>query len=330
LSSSFPLFVQSADGTWLQPIPFYVSSAFGPRAPFVVGVIDLILTSAAAPPQPQRRRGGAPTAALLMFFPAHAIFMGQSGDAIYPVAFVAAWLLCLLRFLDEPRPRWLLAGGLSLGLGVYTQPSAPISMTVFALISLAALWLDGHRRPRLWAALLAGFALPLLLMVPWFARHPETYNDTMGAWAIQKAHIRFPLDGVRAFLNWNTLGTRVGIYWETFNPSFLLFRANDGVFAQMAPMTLSVAVLALAGIRAVLTRYRSSVAFLLLAGLAATPLAASTFGARHPIDRALPMVLFLSLLAGVGLDRWLQSPRRDVRLVAFVLAALIPIEYWFG
>lgn len=302
MSALPPLFFQSADGTWLQPIPIYLASIFGAFAPLFIGSLDVVLIYVVAAQLLKSRRVAAMAVLILLLFPAHAVFMRQASDAIYPVPFVLGWLVCLLAFLDRPRPWLLVAGGMALGVGIYTQPSAPIMMAAFVVVSLGALWFDGHRVPRFYVALLGGFAVPLLLMVPWFAMHSETYQETMGRWAIHKAHLRYPLDGVRAFLNWNTLALRASLYWEMFNPSFLLFREDSGAFSTRAPMLIPVAMLVILGVRTALTSARPAIAIVLLAGLAASPLAASTFGESHALHRALPMVVFLSLLGALGVQ----------------------------
>ena len=37
------------------------------------------------------------------------------------------------------------------------------------------------------------------------------------------AHLRIPLDGVRAFVNPGTLGNRASLYWGFWDPSWLFF-----------------------------------------------------------------------------------------------------------
>ena len=326
---TYPLFFRAADGSWLQPIPIYFLAILGVHAPVWMAVADVVLIFLAA--QCLLRQGWTAmvTALLLLLFPAHALLGQAAQDAIYPLPFVLAWLLCVLSFFDRPRSWLLFVGTLSLGVGVYTQQSAPITMAAFLIVTLAAAWIEGHRAPGVFAAALAGFAIPLLLMAPWFAMHPESYPDTMGAWTIHKAHLRFPLDGVRAFLNWNTLGARASLYWDIYNPSFLLFRDDAGTFSEKPPMLLALALLAPIGLKRLLTTNRASIACLLLAALAAAPLAAATFGERHAIHRALPMVAFLSLLGGLGVAELLESHRRPVRVAAALLLASVPLQYFF-
>jgi hypothetical protein len=330
LVRTHPLFFRIDDGSWRQPIPVYFRAILGDHAPVWMAAVDVVLIYLAALCFLRQRWAPPITAVLLLLFPAHAVFGRSAQDAIYPVPFVLAWLLCLLSFFNRPRHWLMFVGALCLGAGVYTQPSAPITMAAFLIVTLAAAWIEGHRAPGVFAAALAGFAIPLLLMAPWFVLHPESYPDTMGAWAIHKAHLRSPLDGVRAFLNWNTLGARASLYWEIYNPSFLLFRSEAGAFSAKPPMLLALAVLVPLGLKRLLTVNRASIAWLLLTGLATAPLAAATFGERHAIDRALPMVVFLSLLGGLGVAELLESPRTPVRVAAALLLASVPLQYFLA
>ena len=92
-------------------------------------------------------------------------------------------------------------------------------------ITLLAIWLSGRRSATHLAVPVAAFLAPLLLAVGWFMANPSAYPDTFGRWVIHAAHLVSPLDGARAFVNWNTLGTRVSLYWGFFDPSWLFFDA---------------------------------------------------------------------------------------------------------
>jgi len=136
-------------------------------------------------------------------------------------------------------------------------------------------------------------------MIPWFVAHPETYPDTIGAWLIHKAHIRNPVDGLRALANWNMLGTRVSIYWELFNPTALLFGALLTPLALLIPIGLFTAFATLDSRRR----------FLLFGGLLLAPLAAAAFGTSDAPSRALAMIPFLTLFGSWGLCRLLNLDR---------------------
>ena len=103
---------------------------------------------------------------------------------------------------------------------------------------MVALWVAGRRKLSTLLIAAGTFVATLVPLVVWFYLHPQTYLDTYGRWAIFAAHLRNPVDGFRAFVNTNTLGTRASAYWSLIDPSYLFFSsarstraAADGVGA---------------------------------------------------------------------------------------------------
>ena len=332
-----PLFFRVSEELWLQPIPVYTTAAllavtstgdwgsrFSTVRPVVLGAVLIYLIARRL----FRREWLAITCStLLVLTPALFAHARTAGDAPYPLPFVLVWLLSLVVFIERPR-RWLLViAGLALGLGVYTQPGAPITMAFLALLSVPALTASGHPALRTGVPLSAGFVIPLLIMVPWFLSHPDSYRDTMGRWAIVQAHIRFPLDGLRAFVNWTTLGQRASLYWGFFDPSWLFFSAAEhtGVLRGAAPLLAPMAVLVPMGIAQALKRAGAAIPILLIGGLVITPMAAATLGVPHNIGQAMTMVPFVVLLAGFGLERILTSALP--RAVGIALLVILPLQF---
>ena len=310
-----PLFFQAAEDHWLQPIPVYATAAvlkvtgtgeWGSRFSTArLAVLSAVLIYFVARRLFRREWLAIACSALLALTPALYSYARIAGDGPYPLPFVLAWLYCLLAFRDRPRAWLLIIAGLALGLGVYTQPGAPITMALLAVLTVLVLRSFGHRTVRTVAVFAGGFVLPLLVMVPWFLSHPESYRDTMGRWAILQAHIRFPLDGLRAFVNWTTLGQRASLYWGFFDPAWLFFSGSEhtGVLRGAAPLLWPMALLVPLGLAQVLKTGASAAAILLIGGLVIAPMAAATLGVPHNIGQAMTVVPFATLLAGFGLER---------------------------
>lgn len=268
-------------------------------------------------------------AVLLALSPAMFAHARVAGDGPYPVPFVLVWLYCLLAFRDRPRAWLLVIAGLALGLGVFTQPGAPLTMAFLAVLTVPALRASGHRTMRVLVAFAGGFVIPLLVMVSWFVNHPESYRDTMGRWAILQAHIRFPLDGLRAFVNWTTLGQRASLYWGFFDPSWLFFSGTEktGVLRSTAPFLWPMAVLVPLGIVQTLKIGKSPMPIALIGGLVIAPMAAATLGVPHNIGQAMTMVPFAVLLAGFGISRVLGATSAVWRMAGIALIAVVPIQF---
>ncbi len=333
-----PLFFQDTDEKWLQPIPVYSTAAFlavtstdawGARMSTVrVAALSALLMYFVARRLFRREWLAILSAALLILTPALFAHARVAGDAPYALPFVLLWLYCLLAFLEGPR-RWLLVmAGLALGVGVYSQPGAPITMAFLGVMTVPALRASGHRSPQVVAAAIAGFAVPLLAMALWFGSHPDTYGDTMGRWAVFQAHLRFPLDGLRAFVNWTTLGMRASLYWGFFDPSWLFFSSPDrlGVLRGAAPFLLPMAALVPLGIAHTL-KHSGAATVVLIGGIVIAPMAASTLGERHNIGQAMTVVLFAVLLAGCGIERILNATSLRWRTIGLALLALVPVQF---
>jgi hypothetical protein len=144
----------------------------------------------------------------------------------------------------------------------------------------------------------AGFAVTLVPLAAWFALNPQTYLDTYGSWAIHPAHIRNPIDGARAFVNTNTLGTRASTYWGLIDPSYLFFSSDRG----RAPLLWAVAPLIIVGIVRCARKWPAVPAVITLAGTIIAPVAGATFGQPSYIANALALLPFVTLLAAYGVD----------------------------
>ncbi len=337
---TFPVFIQSGEA-WAQPVAIYASalgrglipgsSHPGRWAAAAVAALNVGLIFFIGRRLTGRYWMGVVAAMLLALTPAHFAYGRLGLEAIYPVPFVLGWLLCVLLLLERDRLLPAVAAGLCLGAGAYTSTAAPLTMAAYLALTVAVLWQQGQRGWRIHAGVLAGFAAPLVGMLAWFARYPETYPDTMGAWAIHAAHIRNPIDLARAFVNWNTLGTRASLYWDAFNPVYLFLPGGPpagGVVRGAGVLLTPVALLVAAGAWHAGSRLAPPHRRLLLAAIVLAPLAASTFGERYAIDRSLAIVPLLIVLAAVGVASLLDSPRAEVRGAAIALLAAVPLQFW--
>ncbi|MDO8679484.1 MAG: glycosyltransferase family 39 protein [Acidobacteriota bacterium] len=334
-----PLFFQTSEEAWLQPIPVYSTAAvlavtstaeWGARFSTArVAALSALLIYLIGRRLFRRESLAISCSALLALTPALFAHARIAGDGPYPLPFVLVWLYCLLAFRDRPRTWLLVIAGVALGLGVYSQPGAPITMAFLAVITVPALRASGHLTLRTLMGFAAGFVLPLLVMVPWFISHPETYRDTMGRWAILQAHIRFPLDGLRAFVNWTTLGMRASFYWGFFDPSWLFFSGADraGVLRGAAPLLWPLAVLVPLGFSLIVKVSESATRILLTGGLLIAPMAAATLGVPHNIGQAMTVIPFAVLLAGFGILRVLSATSPVWRTIGLAVIALVPIQF---
>ena len=314
---------------WLQLLPLAEWSIRVPTA--IIGLAGLILLYRVARRLLDDRIFALVAAATLASAPTYFILSRYALDYIYPVPFVLAWLLCLLIGLEPARsPKWLLASGLCLGAGFYSYISSMALMPLYLVLTIVALKLS--RRPwRDAAAVAAGFALPFLLFVVWFVQHPDAFGGTAARYGF------VPSPGAAEPLSlWRSIdiGVIAGRYVRFFDPDFLFLTGdsylpfstrNDGVF------TLASAPLMVLGIVAALGRRRGPLTWLVLAGFLTAPLPAALLEDYGAIRRAMVMLPFGALLAGLG-ARELANMARVPYLkaggyLAGIAAALLGVGY---
>jgi 4-amino-4-deoxy-L-arabinose transferase-like glycosyltransferase len=313
------LFFEVGDDRWLQPLAVYATSLVanvsapenaGRLAAAAIGGLNVALMFLLVQRLLSSTSAGVGSALLLMATPAHLVFARTGVDAIYPMPFVLAWVMALNLFFETGSRRFAVAGAFVLGIGVYSTASGPLTMGFLLIATLGAIWRSGRRDLASFAIPVAAFVAPLGVAVIWFVANPSAYPDTFGRWAIHAAHLRSPVDLVRALVNWNTLGTRASLYWGFFDPSWLFL---DGAPAPSVPLRgaapfLFATVIALAnGLATRLKDGASPITFLLLSGVAVAPLAAATFGAPHAIADAIVVVPLVLVLAAAGLTDWLKQ-----------------------
>ena len=302
-----PLLVNTGGDRWAQPIGLYataISHAIAPgffagrHASIFVASLNVALIFLVAWRLFSRYLPAMVAALILMFTPAHYAFGRLGIDVIYIIPFILIWLYALLRFIGSDRPASIALAAGALGAGVYSTPSAPLTMIFLWLTMMAALWVSGRRKLSTLMIAAATFVTMLAPLALWFYLHPHTYLDTYGRWAIFAAHLRNPIDGILAFTNRNTLGTRVSAYWRLLDPSYLFFSSSRST----APLLMISAPLIVAGIVRCIRLAPGVAAVVVLAGLVVAPLAGSSFGEQPYIALALGLLPFAALLAAYGIE----------------------------
>ena len=334
----FPLYIHGEGEVWFPPLPVYAAAAAAAIIPtssvavrwpsVVFGVIAVLLVYRLGLRLSSHVSVSLLAATFLLLSPAHYMFSRRGVEGIFAVPFVLGSVLCLLSFLEKKTPWSLSLAGLLLGIGFYSTTTAPLMMAIYLLLAVLTLWVSGLGQPAHYARLVVGLLVPLLCLVPWFAWHPQSYPDTLGRWALHAAHIRNPMDGLRAIVNWGSLTNRASVYWEFLNPAFLFFPADQpsasGTTAA-GPLVFPLLVLVPVGIARVVRTSSREVATLLVVGLVVAPLAAATFGENHAIDRALVLLPFAAILGAFGVQS-LWSSNRFGRIAAVLLVALALIQ----
>src|SRR2546426_4013998 len=342
-----PLFVNMTDSPdskegstrWYQPVLFYLEALVLKFLPLsessiriptaVIGILDVFLMYLLARRLFPDTLYPALAAVTLAVSPAHFIFSRQALDYICPLPFVLGWLLCLAAFLETGSARLSLLAGLLLGVGFYSYIAAWAMMPVYLLLTWMAQLQSRRASPQSLIAAGVGFALPLLILVPWLWWHPDMLRDTIGRYQLYDVRHLSPLQGVKDFLNYNNVPESISVYWDYFNPAYLFLAGGSNLTTgtrRAGVFLWPLSVFLVAGISDLWKRRRSPISIVLLAGLALAPLPATLVDERYAIQRELFVLPFGVLISVFGATLLLRQ-RAFVRLAAVLLLLAMPIQY---
>jgi len=320
-----PLFFHVADDRWLPPLPVYVTAVIrsaggGERSARVmtiaVGAIDVALVFLCARGLFGQDSIAIVAALLLLFTPVHFRAAVSGTSAILPVPFVLGAVMALS---DRRHLARVAIAAVTLGVGMYSDFAAPLGIGLLLIAFAASAWI-GSRNLAAPAVIVSGTLACLLPAVIWFVLHRETYPDTFGRWFVFLPHLRNPIDGVRAFLNWNTLSNRVSLYWGFLDPAWLFF----GQDAPCLLASLPALVLGFISWRS----YVSPASMTILAGGALLyAMAGSTLNVPHYAFSAMPAFALAAFIMAAGFAELRR--RLSVAVVPYGLVLVAEWTRWY-
>jgi 4-amino-4-deoxy-L-arabinose transferase-like glycosyltransferase len=336
----FPLFFHLHDNVWTQPLPVYFMALMRPvvgsseaavRVPSViVAALDVALIYLVAARLFGRGSLALLGAALLTLAPLHFIHGRLALGAVYPVAFILTWLLFLAEFVRYKDSSRLFAAALSLGAGFYAHQSSVLTMPAFLVLTLLTIRsLQGSLSQ--YGAALLGFAVPLVILVPWFYWHYDVFRFTLGDWGLHT--LANPRDGLRySLFSWPALGRRSMVYWGFFSPSYLFFTGGDdlaGSTRQAGIFLGLTAIPLLYGVYHIVTsRWSDPMWRVILVAFALAPVAAATFNDPKAAGRALGMLPLGVLIAVAGFEALVRPRVRMMQVAALLVLLLLPIQFY--
>lgn len=327
-----PLYTQTAETSWYQPMVIYASAAalavlpfneWAVRTPtvlFALANIALMFLFI------RRLFGSVPlaliAAVMLALTPGHIIHARYGVDYLFPVTFILGWLVCLVIYRERRQP-WLLAlSSLILGIGFYCYISSIVMMPLYLVLTLLMLYDD--RAPQRSFALTAGifFALqaPFLL---WLSFHPEAYMATVQKYGLYDTSQLNAAQGLRSTFSFLSVSQRLDQYWNYFDPSFLFFGSGikvqfstnlAGVF--LVPMAFFIGV----GVFAAAKHRAEPIHRIVLWGFVSAPLAAAIPTEQNAIFRALGLLPFGVILAAMGVRHMWRHPLANPLAIGLHLA----------
>jgi 4-amino-4-deoxy-L-arabinose transferase-like glycosyltransferase len=323
------------ENVWYQPTIEYVTALFLQVLPMskgslrlptaMVATIDVILMFLVARRLFGSARWGWVAAILLAATPTHVVLGRVAFDFIYPLPYILGWLLAMLVYLERREPWRLFLATTILGAGFYSYVSSMGMMPIYLAMTLFLLFANQLLTVRSAAIAIAGFAWPLLLLVPWLFREPTFVGDVLQRYSVNETPTRFRFSAVVE---------RVSLYWTFFNPAFLFLM---GGFTHLTATTRLVGVFLLPfivliplGLMQLVTVVRGGISVVLFAGFMLAPLAAVlTVQEPYASSRQLSILVFGVIIATYGLQRLWSWRSAAGRAVAVLVVALLPLHFAF-
>jgi 4-amino-4-deoxy-L-arabinose transferase-like glycosyltransferase len=301
------------------------------RIPSVlVAAVDVLLMYLVARRLCRRESVAVTAAMLLAMSPAHVIYSRMAINVLYPVPFVCLWLWCIARFMDERARRWLVFAGLSLGVGAYSHPVAVVAMPLLLTATLVLIWVDSRELLRMTLLPLAGFLAPLTLWLAWTWLHGDRLSMLANHYRLYDAsHLNY-LQGLKDMASYFGLSVRSYIYWQYFSPTLLFFSGEAAVLnsaRHVGLLPFPVALLLGIGLYRI-TRRRTRIDMLLLAGLLLAPVAAA-LEPSLAVRRILVILPFAILIAAIGIDDLFARPRGRIVAAAVLVFTVVQFAVFF-
>ena len=316
---------------WFQPVLMYATTLALKALPFsegtirlpmaIAGVINVVLMYFVGRLLFRRELFAIAAAVLLALTPTHFMYSRFAMDFQAPLPFVLGWLLCVLAYLHRRDPRFLLAAGLLLGIGLYSYIAAVVLMPLYAVLTCVVLYV--RREPvNRYSMLAAGFLLPVLLCVPFLLHHPTMVRDIAVHYQPDEVTQTTDVLGtVAALIAPDRVADAIARYGTFWNPR-LLFIDGPLRFTEttwlVGVFLMPIAGLLMVGAARSLRHPTAPATVLLMGGLLSAPLPASFAGQDEAIRRALELIPFAVLIAVFGLETFWTARTNLARHVGFV------------
>lgn len=335
----FPLYFWHLGVMWSTPIIVYLTAALLKivslseatiRLPSVaIGLLDIALVSLLALRIFKSKKLAILTGFLLATTPAHFIHSRVLLDNLFIVPFVASWLLLLYLF-EEKRNIWFLGGAsFLLGLGLHSYHAAKIIMPLYLLFTFFTIWPQIKKEPKLFASALVPFILPIIPLIPWLSKYPDTLIDQVRYTQLYNTNLN-PLLGITTLLDPASLLRRLLVFIAYLDPFFLFFKGDASLIHstwKTGVFLVPFAILIPFGIYNVLKNNRNRFGILVAIGFFTAPLAAALIGDHYRISRALVILPFATLLAVYGVQFLLSWRNKLLHVTCYLLLIVIPIQF---
>lgn len=254
-------------------------------------------------------------------------------DNLYPIPFILLWLVLLKRFLDHKKIAILFLAGLSLGVGIHSYHSPKLYMPIYFIATTIALIPEIKKSARVYIALIAGFTIPILIFLPWLARHPEITGQLVGYVASHDPTTDVSKGVFGVLAPGRVMKALSSSYLAYFDPRILFISGDRHPVLstqQIGAFLIPIFFLATIGSLVALIRPPDRIAKVVLFGFLTYPLAPAFMTEPQRISRGSVVIPFLIILAAYGAEYLLRSKDRIFKslLVALLIGSLLQFSFF--
>ncbi len=323
---------------WSTPIVVYLPALILKFAPLsestvrlssvFVGVIDVLLLYSVLKKRYADIKYAIIGAVLFSLIPAHFIHSRLLLDNLYPVPFVLGWILALIYFKEKKSPKYLFLCALLLGIGIHSYHAAKILMPIYLLFTFVITLPEIKNKKSLIIVLLIGFFLPILPLVVWLQKYPDTLTDQVKYVGLYDTSLT-PLQGLLTLLKPEIIMNRLLIYFSYFNFDFLFFTGDSSLIhstRETGVFLFSFLLLLPLGIERAIKK-KDWFSLLTVAGFFSAPVAAAFVGNQYRVSKELVILPFAALLATEGIYVLLCKKDKVKNIMAYVTIAFTLVQF---
>lgn len=346
-----PIYFWHLGVMWATPITVYVTALilkFVPLSEVTVratsvlfGALDVVLIYFLAKKLFRNWKYAFLAAGLLATTPIHFIQSRILLDNLYVVPFVIGWLLALLTFTQTKKPIYLLFAGLLLGFGFYSYHAARIMMPFYVLVTAFYVWPDIRKNKKLALVFLTGFIAPLVPLIPWTRKYPETlFLDQVKYVGIYDPN-KTPFSGFMTILSQESLIHRADVFVSYFKPIYMFLLGDASLIhstslhhplgllhsaVRAGIFLLPLAIFIPLGIYWSL-KDKSRFNKLIVFGFLTAPIAGALAGDHYRYSRILFILPFAIILATYGVQFLFSRRKKILRVACYVLLVTCVLQF---
>lgn len=268
---------------------------------------------------------------LLATTPIHFIQSRILLDNLYAIPFIIGWMILILMFNERKNSLFLFLATFVLGLGVHSYHATKIMMPLYLLFTFIFLLPQLKKNKILIFITLIGFILPLLPLIPWLSKYPDTFIDQVKYTHLYDTKLN-PIQGFISLLTPESLIIRLAIYLSYFDPEFLFLKGDAHLIhstRQVGAFLMPFAILLITGIYNVFKYKKTKFNLLLVSGFFTAPLAASFVENPYRISKALFILPFATLLATFGVEFLFTKGKNVLKYIGVLTLIAIVIYFYY-